>query len=68
LSASQAVDLLRPLELGGVLKTIYQTLRKSVPFADKDRVFSKDVQKVREIITGDAVLQVCRASFGSLEF
>lgn len=48
LSATQALDLLKPLEPAGKIKEAYLKIREIVPFAEKDRVFYRDIEKIRE--------------------
>lgn len=68
LSATQALDLLKPLKPAGAVLNAYDHIRKSVPYADKDRVFSKDVNKIREMIQDDSLVHVVEASVGQLDF
>lgn len=50
LSASQAIDLVRPLKTTPLLETVHATIRKKVPFATKDRVFAEDIAAIRTMI------------------
>lgn len=68
LSACQALDLLKPLEPSGAIKMSYDLIREKVPFASKDRVFSKDINKVREMIQNNELLSVLQKNLGTLEF
>jgi len=47
LSASQAIDLLRPLKPSASLQKVQAEIRRKVPFAAQDRVFSEDIQQLR---------------------
>ena len=51
LAGTQALDLLAPLKPAGVVLDLLELVRQSVPFAQEDRVFSKDVRKIQELIT-----------------
>lgn len=59
LSATQALDLIRPLEPVAGVKAMYDTIRAVVPFAKVDRVFSKDIIEIRKKIdSGELIAQV----------
>jgi len=46
LSACQAIEFRRPLTSSDLLEAAHQYVRKSVSFADEDRVFADDIQVV----------------------
>ncbi len=50
LCAAQGVDLLAPLKPSGPLQNTMKNLREVVPFADEDRVFSKDLRVLKDFI------------------
>lgn len=50
LAGAQALDLLKPLTPSGVVLKLYNLLRAQVPFADEDRIFSRDVAKIRQMM------------------
>lgn len=68
LSATQALDLLKPHQPAATVKAAHEKIREKVPFATKDRVFSKDVQMIREMISEDVLAKVIELSAGTLEF
>jgi histidine ammonia-lyase len=68
LSATQALDLLKPLKPAGAVADAYVRIRKDVPFAKEDRVFAKDIEKIRELITNGELMSVVNKSVGSLEW
>jgi histidine ammonia-lyase len=68
LSACQALDLLRPLKPASAVLAAYEKIRESVPFAEKDRVFSRDVRLIRELISDDILPGVVEKNIGHLEF
>lgn len=68
LSASQALDLLKPLKPAGTVLKIHQALRKVVPFAREDRVFAQDIAAIRELIGSGELLKVIHQSVGELEW
>lgn len=67
LSATQALDLLKPLKPAGAVLKAYDTLREKVPFAAEDRVFAKDVQTIREMMRQGAFLKSIQSAVGDLE-
>jgi histidine ammonia-lyase len=67
LSATQALDLLKPLEPSGAVKAVLDLIRKRVPFAEHDRVFSIDVEEIKKLIRSDAILNTVLQSVGELE-
>lgn len=68
LSASQAIDMLKPLEPAGAIKAAHQVIREKVPFAAEDRVFSDDIEQIREMIRAEKLAQVIEKSVGQLEW
>jgi histidine ammonia-lyase len=68
LCASQALDLLKPLKPSGAVLVAQETIRSKVPFAEKDRVFYKDVQALRELIQKDQLSKAYEKITGILEF
>ena len=58
LTAAQAFEYRKPLKSGIFLDEIHKTVRKQVPFADKDRVFSDDIEKGIEIIKNKTIISV----------
>jgi histidine ammonia-lyase len=67
LSASQALDLLRPVKPSGAVLAAYEAIRSQVPFAEKDRVFYKDVKVLRELISSDQLSLAYEKVTGPLE-
>jgi histidine ammonia-lyase len=50
LSASQGLDLLRPLRSSAKIEAAHKLIRTQVPYADKDRIFYRDIEAVRKLI------------------
>ena len=50
LSACQAIEFRRPLKSSAPLEFAHDLVRESVPFAEEDRIFAKDIEKVVAII------------------
>ncbi|HMN67074.1 MAG TPA: histidine ammonia-lyase [Bdellovibrionales bacterium] len=68
LSACQAMDLLAPLKPAGAVKGAFDRIRKDVPFAKEDRVFAKDIAKIREMIASGELSRVIALQAGELEW
>ena len=68
LSSTQALDMLKPLEPTSAVKACLDEIRKEVPFAEKDRVFSDDVEKIQTMIKDDRIYQTIRECVGDLEW
>ena len=67
LSNTQALDLIAPLKpTAGVLEA-YKLIRKEVPFARVDRIFSKDVEKILNMIKSRQLLNTVESTVGKLE-
>lgn len=67
LCASQALDLLKPLKPAAAVKAAYDVIREEVPFADKDRIFSKDIEAIKRMIRSNRLLSAIQNSVGELE-
>ncbi|MES2962787.1 MAG: histidine ammonia-lyase [Bdellovibrionota bacterium] len=68
LSASQAIDLLKPLEPAGAVKPAHDVIRTKVPFAKEDRVFSIDIEAIKVMIRSEELLQAAVKTVGPLEW
>lgn len=50
LNAAQALDFRKPLKSSPFLESFVNSLRKTVPFAQKDRVFAYDIKKCKRFL------------------
>src|SRR5437868_1122316 len=50
LTACQAIEFRRPLKSSAVLETAHSHVRELVSFAEEDRIFANDINKVAAII------------------
>ena len=66
LAATQALDMLSPLKPAAGVKTAYDVIRMDVPFAKEDRVFGKDVEKIRALILNEKIVQAVEKTVGEL--
>lgn len=67
LSASQAVDLLRPLKSSPALEAVMDLTRAQVPFASKDRVFADDMKTCADLIVSGKISEQVESIVGGLE-
>jgi histidine ammonia-lyase len=67
LSGTQALDLILPLKPGAGVKVVYDEIRKKVPFAKEDRVFSKDVNQIQQLIFNRNLLSKVEEKIGPIE-
>ncbi len=67
LSASQALDLLKPLTPASAVLAAYNKIREQVPFAEHDRVFADDIEMIRQMIKQNSIGEVVHKSVGELE-
>ncbi|MFD2562041.1 histidine ammonia-lyase [Aquimarina rubra] len=56
LTAAQAFEFRKPMKSGVILDEIHKTIRKEVPFAEKDRVFADDINKGIDIIKNKTII------------
>ncbi|WP_293750074.1 histidine ammonia-lyase [uncultured Paraglaciecola sp.] len=56
LAASQGLDFRAPLETSDKLKSVKALLRTKVPFYDKDRYFSPDIENAKKLIVNRSLL------------
>ncbi len=57
LYAAQAIDFRRPLRSSAILETIHALVRGEVSFAKEDRVFSKDIHRLKEMIANGLLVK-----------
>ncbi|ASD63069.1 histidine ammonia-lyase [Bdellovibrio bacteriovorus] len=68
LSATQALDLLAPLKPSAAVKAAHEHIRKTVPFAKEDRIFSKDVEAIKAMMVSGELMAVVENAVGKLEW
>lgn len=67
LSGSQAVDLVRPLKSSPAVEALHACIRRHVPFAKTDRIFSEDVTAIRNMIFDRSLIKSVETTIGTLE-
>jgi histidine ammonia-lyase len=68
LSATQALDLLKPLKPSSTVLKAYEVIRSEVPFAKEDRVFANDVEKIKILMRNGLLMQAITSTVGDLEW
>jgi histidine ammonia-lyase len=58
LAASQGLDFRSPLETSDKLKSVKALLRTKVPFYDKDRYFSPDIENAKKLIVNRSLFDI----------
>lgn len=66
LSGTQALDMLKPLEPADGVKAAYDCIREIVPFANEDRIFSKDTMKIHELMLNQKLIRSVEDKVGVL--
>lgn len=67
LSACQALDFLQPLKPSAGVLAAFDLVRTKVPFAEEDRVFSRDIDAIKGLIRSGELLRVVNEVCGDLE-
>jgi histidine ammonia-lyase len=57
LTAAQAFEFRKPMKSGVLLDEVHKEIRKKVAFADKDRVFSEDIEKGIDMIKDRTIIR-----------
>ncbi|MCB0420050.1 MAG: histidine ammonia-lyase [Bdellovibrionales bacterium] len=69
LCASQALGFLDPKRPSSAVVAVYDVLREAgISFAEKDRVYSQDIKKIRSMIRSGEIIQTIEKSVGRLEW
>ncbi|MEX0291528.1 MAG: histidine ammonia-lyase [Flavobacteriaceae bacterium] len=58
LTAAQAFEFRKPMKSGVLLDEIHKEVRKKVTFAEKDRVFSDDIEKGIQLIKNRTIIEI----------
>jgi histidine ammonia-lyase len=66
MSAAQALDFIHPLKAGKGVEAAHAELRKSIPFAETDRLFHDDIQAALELVRSGTLIEAAEAAVGPL--
>lgn len=67
LCATQGLSLLEPLKPSGVILKVLDLIRAKVPYAEKDRVFSDDIETIKDMIHSLEINACVEEEVGVLE-
>lgn len=66
LSATQGLDILKPLKASAGVQQALETIRKKVPFAYQDRVFAEDHRVLRDMVNKNEIVEAVEKVTGEL--
>ncbi|TXT53975.1 MAG: Histidine ammonia-lyase [Candidatus Thorarchaeota archaeon] len=66
LCAAQGLNLLQPLQPSTALKSAHEMIRSIVPPLEEDRIISKDIHKIREIMDSGQIIEKVEQVTGPL--
>lgn len=64
LSACQAIEFRRPLKSSEILESAHDYVRQFVSFAEEDRIFAEDIDKIKNIISNFSFVEHCNQFAG----
>lgn len=59
LSACQAIEFRRPLKSSEILESAHDYVRQFVSFAEEDRIFAEDIDKIKKLISDFSFVEHC---------
>ena len=57
LCAAQALEFQRPMKSTPILESVFENVREKVAFADRDRIFSDDINELTDLIKSKRLLK-----------
>lgn len=66
LSNTQGLSMIAPLQPSAGVKAAFDHIRKEVPYAEADRIFSKDVTKIHKMMTDGSLVAAVEKVTGPL--
>lgn len=67
MTAAQGIDFHSPLKCGKGTDAAYQTIRKTIPHLEEDRILHDDIQKALGLVKDGSVLKSVEKKIGSLQ-
>jgi histidine ammonia-lyase len=64
LSACQAIEFRRPLKSSEILESAHDYVRQFVSFAEEDRIFADDIDKIKRIVSDFSFVEHCNELAG----
>ncbi len=65
LAAAQGLDFRKPRRTSPALQAVYERIRAEVPFMERDRVMTPDIERVRALIDDGSLLSAAESALGS---
>jgi histidine ammonia-lyase len=59
LSACQAIEFRRPLKSSEILEAAHDYVRQFVSFAEEDRIFAEDIDRIKQLISNFSFVEQC---------
>ncbi|MGA7124709.1 MAG: histidine ammonia-lyase [Chthoniobacterales bacterium] len=66
MSAAQALDFIHPLKAGDGIEAAHAEFRKSISFAESDRLFHDDIQVALQVVRSGTIVKAAEAAVGVL--
>ncbi len=67
LCAAQALDFHRPLKSSPALESVHKLIRKNISFLEKDRVLSRDIKLIVDLIDNGDIINYVEETIGELK-
>jgi histidine ammonia-lyase len=67
MSAAQALDFIHPLKAGEGIEAAHVEFRKSISFAESDRLFHDDIQVALQIVRSGTIVKAAESAVGVLD-
>jgi len=67
MSAAQALDFIHPLKAGEGIEAAHAEFRKSISFAESDRLFHDDIQVALQIVRSGKIVKAAESAVGVLD-
>ena len=64
---TQALEFLRPLKSNEAIEKVHQLIRQYVRPIDQDRVFNEDIEKIRDLVSSNEIINTVESSIGALK-
>jgi len=67
MSAAQALDFIHPLKAGEGIEAAHAEFRKSISFAESDRLFHDDIQVALKVVRSGKIVKAAESAVGVLD-
>jgi histidine ammonia-lyase len=66
LTACQALDFLKPLRPARAVQGVHETVRRTIPFMERDRILNHDIEALRRLVRGGSLRAAAEGICGEL--